>query len=315
MENTIVQPEKVSPKHVFLHLFVIIMLYASTVNFVTLLFQYINYWVADTLSKTSNTFLYNAEIIKFGLAALIIIFPVFILVSRFLNNSYFKNPAIREMRVRKWLIYFTLFVAALIIIGDLVSIILTFLNGEMTLRFILKALSILLVTGLIFFYYLRDLKNETSARGIKVFVWAVIAMVAAVIVTGFFVVGSPSTSRARRFDNTRVYDLQALQGQITYYWQSKAKLPAVTNELTDSISGFKAPVDPENGASYVYEATGTTTFKLCATFNLKSEGADANSNYAYPVGGTMDNWTHEAGYVCYERVIDPELYKQFEKVR
>ena len=314
MENT-PQVEKVSPKHVFLHLFVIIMLYASTVNFVTLLFQYINYWVADTLSKTSNTFLYSADIIRFGLAALIIIFPVFIFVSKFLNKSYFKNPAIREMRIRKWLIYFTLFVAALIIIGDLVSIILTFLNGEMTLRFILKALSILLVTGLIFFYYLRDLKNETSARGMKVFVWAVAAMVAAVVVAGFFVVGSPSTSRARRFDNTRVYDLQALQGQIIYYWQSKEKLPAVTGELADSISGFKAPVDPENGTSYVYEATGSTTFKLCATFNLKSEGADANYNYAYPIGGTMDNWTHEAGYVCYERVIDQQLYKPFEKIK
>jgi hypothetical protein len=126
MENTATPTEKTTPKHVFLHLFVIIMLYASTINFVTLLFQYINYWVADPLLRTSYAVSYNADLIRFGIASLIIIFPVFILSSKFLNKSYIKNAAIREMRIRKWLIYFTLFVSALIIVGDLVSIILSF---------------------------------------------------------------------------------------------------------------------------------------------------------------------------------------------
>src|SRR5438132_4874360 len=43
----------------------------------------------------------------------------------------------------KWLIYLTLFVAALIIIGDLVSLIYNFLGGDVTIKFVLKALSVL----------------------------------------------------------------------------------------------------------------------------------------------------------------------------
>lgn len=320
MENAIMPAEKATPKHVFLHLFVIIMLYASTANFITLMFQYTNFWVADPLTKTTVYFaLYNAELIRFALAAIIIIFPVFILTSRYLNKSYVKNPAVREMRIRKWLIYFTLFVSALIIVGDLVSITLTFLNGEATLRFILKALSMLLVTGLIFFYYLRDLKDMTGSRGMHVFVWGVIAAVAITIVAGFFIVGSPKMSRARRFDYERLSNLQEAQMQIINYWQSKERLPVALTNLSDNISGYQTPMDPETGAAYEYVVISTTSFKLCATFNLASDTDNTNmmgeTPYAVYPAGKMENWAHEAGHACFERTIDPELYKQFEKMK
>ncbi|MFA6105177.1 MAG: DUF5671 domain-containing protein [Patescibacteria group bacterium] len=320
MENTTQEEKTTTPKHVFLHLFVIIMLYASTINFVTLLFQYINYWVADPLLRTSYSISYNADLIRFGIAALIIIFPVFILSSKFLNSSYLKNAAIREMRIRKWLIYFTLFVSALIIVGDLVGIILSFLNGEATLRFILKALTILSVTGLIFFYYLGDLRDSVSSKNIKIFVWGVIGAVTVAIITGFFVVGSPSVSRAIRFDNERTANLQEAQYQIINYWQNKGKLPATLGNLTDSISGYKTPTDPETGTAYEYSVTGTTTFKLCANFNLASDANNPNSMqtgaiYAPYPNGKVDNWSHEKGRTCFDRTIDPEIYKQFDKIK
>ena len=47
MENP--NQTKVSPKHVFLHLFAIIMLYSSAANFLTLIFQYINILAPDKL--------------------------------------------------------------------------------------------------------------------------------------------------------------------------------------------------------------------------------------------------------------------------
>lgn len=315
MANNVGAGEKASPKHVFLHLFVIIMLYFSAVNFLILLFQYINYFITDELYKTDYyQMMFSSGLIRFALASLIIVFPIFIFTSRYLNKSYTKSPAIREMRTRKWLIYFTLFVASLIMVGDLVRIILTFLEGEMTVRFILKALSILFVTGLIFYYYLCDLKKEEKARPeIKYFVWGIMAVVLATIIAGFFIVGSPKNERLRRFDYERLGRLQEIQGQVINYWRSKEYLPVTLTDLNDEISGFVAPVDPETNEPFEYTVIAPDTFELCAKFNLSS-GEDEVKYYSEPMyygKPNSENWKHEAGRVCFERKIDKELYPPY----
>lgn len=316
MENTPAGKEKASPKHVFLHLFVIIMLYYSTVNFLILLFQYINRWIPDKLAQAANyELMFSSGLIRFGLASLIIVFPVFIFTSRYMNKSYVENPAVKEMRTRKWLLYFTLFVAALVIIGDLVRIILTFLEGEMTSRFILKAVSVLVVAAAIFFYYLRDLKIEKKLASTKYFIWAVIVAVAATVVAGFFVIGSPKTERLRRFDLERVTRLQEIQMQIINYWRSKEYLPTQLPDLNDKISGFEVPTDPETGLVYEYAIKGSETFELCATFDLVSEdNANNPSVETSPAYGSgTESWKHGAGRVCFERTIDKELYPPYSK--
>ncbi len=317
MEQEMPQKEKLSPKHVFLHLFVIIMLYYSTVNFIILMFQYTNYWIVDPLTEVAYyQFIYSSGLIRFAIASLIIVFPVFIFTSRYLSKCYAANAAIRDMRTRKWLIYFTLFVAALVIIGDLVRIILTFLEGEMTLRFILKALSILLVAALIFFYYLKDLKRgEKVLPQIKYFVWGVIALVTVAVVAGFFIVGSPKMERLRRFDYERVVRLQEIQWQIINYWRSKEYLPVQLSDLEDSISGFVAPVDPETNLPFEYNIKGAEAFELCATFNKASEdGGEIPFRAVEPMSygkSGAENWQHNAGRACFERVIDKELYPPY----
>lgn len=191
MENT--TQTKVSPKHVFLHLFAIIMLYLSTANFITLIFQYINILVPDKLSQIGYQAFYRSSLIRFSISSIVIVFPALILISWLLNKNYKKEPAVRDMKTRKWLIYFTLFLAGLVIVGDLISIIWNFLGGEITIRFILKSLSMLFVSGLIFGYYLWDVRREfpkTNAK-LKYFVWSVSALVLIVVITGFFLIGSP----------------------------------------------------------------------------------------------------------------------------
>ncbi|MCX6781832.1 MAG: DUF5671 domain-containing protein [Candidatus Magasanikbacteria bacterium] len=318
MEHGAVSQEKASPKHVFLHLFVIVVLYYSTVNFLILLFQYINYLIPDLLSQTDYyQMMFSSSLIRFAIASLIIVFPVFILTSRYLNKSYVKSPAIREMRIRKWLIYFTLFVAALVIIGDLVQIILTFLQGEMTTRFILKALSVLFVAAIIFYYYLRDLKQEKPVKSTKYFVWAIIVIVTASVVAGFFIIGSPKTERLRRFDLERVVRLQDIQGQIINYWRSKEYLPGKLADVEDKISGFVVSTDPENNTPFEYTVKGPETFELCATFNLVSEENVVNPSVeTMPASKSgLESWKHGAGKTCFERTIDKELYPPYQKIK
>ena len=315
MENASSQTEKASPKHVFLHLFVIIMLYYSTVNFLILIFQYINRWMPDLLAQTDYyQVMFSSGLIRFAIASLIIVFPVFILTSRYLYKTYIKSPAVKDMRVRKWLIYFTLFIAALVIIGDLVRTILIYLEGEMTSRFILKALAVLLVAAGIFFYYLRELKLEKPAASTKYFVWAVIVIVTAAVVTGFFVIGSPKTERLRRFDLDRIGRLQETQMQIINYWRSKEFLPVMLTDVNDKISGFTVPNDPETNLPFEYSIKGPETFELCATFSLESEDSLTNLSVetapAYKSGS--ENWKHGVGRTCFERTIDKQLYPPYK---
>jgi hypothetical protein len=147
MENDIL-PKRNIPRDLFLHLLAIVTLYWSAVSFVTLLWQNINYYLPDVL----NNYYYQGinSIVRFAVSSLIIVFPVFILVSWFLNRIYAKESEVRESKIRKWLIYLTLFIASLVIIGDLVGTINTLLGGEITTRFILKALSVLLVAVAVF---------------------------------------------------------------------------------------------------------------------------------------------------------------------
>lgn len=307
-ENT--TQTKVSPKHVFLHLFAIIMLYLSTANFITLIFQYINILVPDKLSQIGYQAFYRSGLIRFSISSIIIVFPALILISWLLNKNYKKDPAVRDMKSRKWLIYFTLFLAGLVIVGDLVSIIWTFLGGEITIRFILKSLSMLFVSGLIFSYYLWDVRREFPKTNVKLkyFVWSVSALVLIVIIAGFFFIGSPQKERITRFDQERISNLQSIQSEIVNYWINKRVLPANLSVLEDPISGYKIPADPETNGQYEYIIKGSELFDLCAVFGLASDYTNMETPVAVPMGDYSQNWQHSAGRVCFERKIDPQLY-------
>ncbi|MBI2053983.1 MAG: hypothetical protein HYT36_01445 [Candidatus Staskawiczbacteria bacterium] len=308
------------PRDVFLHLLAIITLYWSAVSFVTLLWQFINYFFPDVLARYYSYTGFTGPI-RFAVSSLIIVFPVFMLVSWYLNKIYRRETAVRESKIRKWLIYLTLFIASLIIIGDLIAVINMFLGGEITIRFILKAFSVLLVAGFVFGYYLDDVRRETVTGLAKPFALASGGLVLIAVVSAFFIVGSPATARLMQIDQQKISDLQNIQSQIVNYWQRKEQLPPKLSDLQDTISGFRVPADPETGASYEYNIKDQTAliFELCATFNR--EGKDINRYYepapfSGPVkGGQYSNWDHEAGRVCFERNIDKELYPPINKTK
>lgn len=309
MENP--NQTKVSPKHVFLHLFAIIMLYISTANFLTLIFQYINILLPDKLSQLGYQTSYHSDLIRFAISSIIIVFPALIFISWLLNKNYKKEPATREMKSRKWLIYFTLFLAGLVIVGDLISIIWNFLGGEISFRFILKSLSVLFTSGLIFGYYLWDVRREflSTDNKLKKFVWSVSALVAMVVIAGFFIIGSPAKERIRRFDKERINNLQSIQFAIVNYWTNKRVLPENLSVLEDPISGYKTPIDPQTNSQYEYIIAGPESFKLCAIFGLVSDSQNLGTALTKPVGGGYNqNWDHLAGRVCFKRTIDPQLY-------
>ncbi len=299
------------PRDVFLYLLSIVALGMLAINFGTLLFQFINIAFPDVITDQYQYWSSNQyyQAIRWSVSSLVIVFPVFLWVSRFLRKDMETNPEKRELKIRKWLLYLTLFIAGVVVIGDLIALVYNFMQGELTTRFVLKVASILLIAGSIFFYYLNELRDQY--RSTKIFAWVISMLITVGIIAGFVVAGSPEAQRFNRFDEQRVQDLQTIQWQIVSYWQAKQKLPANLAELTDSISGFKAPVDPETQAGYEYQPVNATSFKLCTTFKTDSQDMESpngpravDSSY----GIRSSNWAHAAGYVCFDRTIDPDLF-------
>ncbi|MBI5413526.1 hypothetical protein HZA42_04230 [Candidatus Peregrinibacteria bacterium] len=309
MEHT---HSKSTPRDVFLYLLAIGTLYFSVWRFIDLLFEYINNIFPDPL----DTYLFGSyEEIRLSMATLIILSPAYLAVTWFLKKDLIANPEKREISIRKWLLNLTLFLAAITIISDLVTLVFNFLRGDLTTRFGLKVLVVLVVAGVVFAYYFRELKRgvEHGEKPSKLLVSSVAAVILVSIIGGFFIIGSPATQRMRRFDEQRVSDLQNVQSQIVNYWSHKKVLPTDLGALKDTISGFVSPRDPETAAQYEYSATGSLAFKLCAVFNLPdtSNNGKFSDPYYAPVPMSVyvqDNWGHEEGRVCFDRAIDPQIY-------
>lgn len=148
---------KSSPKDVSLNLLAIIALYASATSYLALLWQYINILIPDKLEMRWDLFSYYASA-RWAIAVLIVAFPTYVATSWFMNKQFRVYPEARKLRTRKWLVYFTLFFTALVMLSDLISLIYNFLQGDLTTRFVLKICAIFLVSGTTFFYYLWDLR-------------------------------------------------------------------------------------------------------------------------------------------------------------
>jgi len=312
------------PRDTFMHLLAVVALIVSAISFGTLLFQYINIYFPDALADNywSSSSFY--DLIRRALAALIVVFPVYVWVSWFLNKDIKQFPEKMELKIRKWLLYFTVFAAALVIIGDLVVLIQTYLNGELTVRFLLKVLSIFFIAGAVFYNYFLQLKipdksGPKTIFGSKIFLPVIMGIVAATVVFGFFVAGSPASRRLERLDERRISDLSMIQGQVIDYWQRKSKLPVNLDNLAGSFFGVSIPNDPETKSSYEYKVLGSLKFELCAVFDTVSAGSTGEQ---YPSGGAVKpmvidrvgfggirNWQHSLGRTCFETIIDPEIYK------
>src|SRR3989338_82267 len=158
MENKL----KTSQKDFFLHILAMVALYIGAGSFITLIFQYINVIFPDILEKGSYyaRSAYNA--IRWAISVLMVVFPVYILTSWFLEKEYKLRPEKRNLKIRRWLLYFTIFAAAIIMLGDFVALVYNFLGGELTIRFVLKSLVIFAVAGAVLGYYFYDIRKHKT---------------------------------------------------------------------------------------------------------------------------------------------------------
>jgi hypothetical protein len=134
------------------------MLYLSAYNLGNLLFRFVELAFPDQAFEGYADYR-NSEI-RFSTSSLMIAFPVFLYLASIIGKQIRNTPAQRMSAIRKWLTWLTLALAACIIVGDLIYLLNSLLSGELTVRFILKALIVGLIAGAIFFNYLVEMRKD-----------------------------------------------------------------------------------------------------------------------------------------------------------
>ncbi len=99
---------------------------------------------------------YATRQIRWCIATLVVSGPVYIWLTVYTGRKIHEDASLRRSVVRKWLTYLALFVSAMVFLGDATVVIYNFLQGEITLRFALKAATVLVVSGGVFAFYLHD---------------------------------------------------------------------------------------------------------------------------------------------------------------
>lgn len=291
------------PRNFVLQLGSLVTLYVSIAAFLTLVFGTINVAIpdaADTVYSWDN----NQSAMRLGMALLIVFFPVYLTLTRLVNEARRRSND-NYIGVTKWLIYLSLLVCGLVFMGDLVTIITTYLEGEMTLRFMLKAVSMLLVLGLAFYYYSLDAKGywHNMSRYSIVYGAVTSVIVVGAMMASCYHIETPSEVRERKLDAAQVDDLTDIYWRIDNHYTQNGSLPMSIDELYETEVLPHAPTDR---AEYQYKITGDTTFEFCAEFATESFDTVATRPVLTPETRNY-NWNHDAGYVCFEREVVGKL--------
>jgi hypothetical protein len=138
----------------FLYFVVFTTLYISAFHLGSLTFDFINKLVPDPASPAVSPYVQSA--IRWSIASLIIAAPVFLFASFRTRRAIKADSAKRGSKVRRWLIYLTLSIAAAVLIGDFITLVYNLLSGELTTRIFLKVLTVATIAGGVFGYYRWD---------------------------------------------------------------------------------------------------------------------------------------------------------------
>ncbi len=298
-------PDVGGAREAFLYLLSFACLYIGLGSLIFLYFTCLNWLFPDVAFDGRSVAEMDWSGLRWQMAMVIVTFPVFIWLSRLIVRDIRQHPEKSASGLRRWLTYLTLFATALVLIGDAVTLVWYLLEGEITIRFILKVLVVLALAGTTFVYYLMSLRpggNDQLIFGIRLGRWLEYKawlMVALGLIWAFALVGNPATQREIRLDDQRVSDLQAIVNELSMQVRGPQRdnitsptllkpIPTTLQAVADAAVYQRLRIiDPETSAPYGYTVKDSDTVELCAVF------AEARSR-DYDI-----SWDHPAGRYCY----------------
>jgi hypothetical protein len=150
-------------KDAFFYLLAFSTLATWTLALGSICFILIDDWIPDPLSGYSYGYHVLGQI-PAELAALIVTFPIYLLVMRVIVSETRRAPEKLDSGVRKWLTYIALLIAAGVMIGDIITFLTYFLKGDLTARFVWKVGLTLAISGGVFWYYFGSLREAGKGR-------------------------------------------------------------------------------------------------------------------------------------------------------
>ena len=291
-----------SAKFSFYYLLSLVALLFTSISVGIVIFQTINKYVTDVLNQYSGTF--SQDALKFAISALIIAAPIFFVTTRLIYKSLVNGNLNKDSAVRRWLTYFVLLVSAVVMIVWLITTINSYLNGELTLKAILKTITVLAIAASIFSYYLYDIKREVVTdkkdKIVLSYFYATLVVVIGVFIWSLFIVESPTATRNRIMDNNVLNNFDTINNAINDYYYKYKKLPDDLEMLKDTQAYLTNSnlQDPATKVRFDYKIKSGNEYELCATFKASNKN-QTDMSYVY----LKDRWPHDAGYQCLSQKV------------
>ena len=147
-----------SARDAFLYLLSFATLSVWTIGLGSLFFTLIEIHYPDPVFQ--NIYINNRDSLSGSMASLIVGYPIYLGTMRILLRDLARKPEKADSGVRKWLTYIAILISACTVIGDLVTFVEYFLRGQLTTPFLLKVLTVLVIAGGVFWYYLAPLEKR-----------------------------------------------------------------------------------------------------------------------------------------------------------
>ncbi len=276
------------PREAFLHLLAMLLLYMAAIATGAVLFLVIDVFIKDP----SNRGVFGADsMARFHAAILLASLPILALVRWAIQRDILRNPALRIAPVARTLSYITLLITSIIMVCDMVAVLLGFLNGDLTLTFILKSGVVLLIAGGIFLWYISGLNFEEKlgegtqqSASVQESIWrprlalAGFFTASVCLALALWIAGNPISQRLIRLDSQRVANLRSLQIAVERFYDKEKRLPKDLDELKTFPDTYNyETTDAVTGAQYFYSSTSETGYKLGAVFDLATPPRQPNS--------------------------------------
>ncbi len=118
----------------------------------------------DQLKTISYTSIIGSYVMPGYLSALIVSYPIFAFLYLILKKQEGQNPEIKNIKIRKILIYFTLIIAFIILVSQLISGVFSFLNGSASLNSFMHILATIIIAGSIFLCFLFNVREDRKVN-------------------------------------------------------------------------------------------------------------------------------------------------------
>lgn len=226
-------------------------------NVLALLFGQIEHRLPDP----DRAVRYAVSGLRWSIAALVVFTPTFWLLDRVDARGVRADPSRLTGTIRRWLSALAMLIAVITLLGDALSLIYTFLDGQITARFLAKSAAVALIAAVVLGYFRQGRRKRR--HGIVPAGWVLISLAVVATALAFPLTGGPDRGRMEQRDAARISDLRTLSGDVAMCFEGHQEgLPETLPPLdcarnAGQLTGFAAGI--------TYRRVSDRSFDLCTT--------------------------------------------------